>query len=242
VWTDAVTYLAAYAAVRERLVGVIDVSRCDTPVPACPDWRVRELVAHLTGLCEDWVADRLDGYASEKWTSTQISRYEDHTCREVLDVWRDSMGSFARLDVEMFGLPAGVWAFGDAVIHEADIRGALGADRVPEEAVVLGLNGMMQRWHREVLSRADVSTLRVRARGVRDWLLGADDRGADDRGADDRGEVVVEAPLYELFRALAGRRSADQFRSWSWSDSAEPFVQAGLPYPFKWAEADLSED
>jgi uncharacterized protein (TIGR03083 family) len=223
--------------VRERLVGVIDVSRCDTPVPACPDWRVREVVAHLTGLCADWVAHRLDGYGSPGWTATQISRYEDLTCREVLEVWRNSMDSFERLDTEMLGLPPGVWAFGDAVIHEADICGALGVGRVPEEAVVLGLNGMMRRWHREVLSRADVPALHVCAPGVRDWWL-----AADDRDADDRGEALVEVPLYELFRALAGRRSADQVRSWSWSGAAEAFVGAGLPYPFRWAGADLFED
>jgi hypothetical protein len=91
---------------------------------------------------------------------------------------------------------------------------------------------MLQRWHKEVLRHADVRTLQVRAPGIRDWWLGA---------ARDPDAVVVEAPLYELFRALAGRRTPDQLRIWSWSDSAEPYVQVGLPYPFRWAAVELSD-
>ena len=57
-------YLDAYSAVRARLTTIV-TAHCDTPVPACPGWRVHEVIAHLAGLCEDWVSNRLDGYATE---------------------------------------------------------------------------------------------------------------------------------------------------------------------------------
>jgi hypothetical protein len=46
---------------------------------------------------------------------------------------------------------------------------------------------------------------------------------------------VVQAPLYEIFRAIAGRRSASQIQGWSWSQDPERYIAAGPPYPFAWA-------
>ena len=54
-------------------------------------------------------------------------------------------------------------------------------------------------------------TLHVRTPDGPEWWLGT---------ANDPEALVVEAPLYDVFRALAGRRSKDQVREWSWS--AEP--------------------
>jgi hypothetical protein len=56
----------------------------DAVVPACPGWRVREVVAHLAGLCEDWVEGRLQGYGSSQWTAAQVDRYSAATIEEIL--------------------------------------------------------------------------------------------------------------------------------------------------------------
>ncbi len=217
----AVDYLAAYAAVRGRLVGLTRADSADNAVPACPGWRVRDVVAHLAGLCEDWVNHRLDGYASERWTADQVSRHDRSTCEEMFDAWRDAMVAFTNLREPFLGLPPARWAFGDAVVHEADVRGALGADRVPDDAVLLSLQGTMQRW-KQVLSGAGAPLLRVRSPDGPEWWLG---------GRDDPNGMVLEAPLYELFRGLCGRRSRGQAMGWAWSADPEPIVAAGLPYP-----------
>ena len=47
----------------------------DVAVPACPEWTARELIAHLAGLTEDWVAGDLEPYASPEWTSRQVARF-----------------------------------------------------------------------------------------------------------------------------------------------------------------------
>ena len=67
-------------------------------------------------------------------------------------MWADSLSSFRHLHESFLGSPPR-WAFGDAVVHEADIRGALGRGRVPDDAVTVALAGMMARWHREVIDR-----------------------------------------------------------------------------------------
>jgi hypothetical protein len=142
------------------------------------------------------------------------------------------MVPFAHLDHLFLGSPPARWAFGDAVVHEADIRGALTAGRVPDDAVLLAMTGTMARWYGEVLRRAELRTLHVRPSDAPDWWLGT---------IDDPDAVIVEAPVYEIFRALAGRRSHHQVRAWAWSADPEPFIEAGLPYPFHWASEPLSD-
>src|SRR6516165_9046368 len=141
-------FLAAYDAVRTRIAAIVP-AHCDEPVAACPGWRVHDVLAHLTGLCEDWVGRRLDGYASDTWTAGHVSRHATLTCGELLDCWADAMGPFAELDDNDTDAAPSRFAFGDAVIHEADIRDAIAADGVPADAVRLGLHGTMARWEHE---------------------------------------------------------------------------------------------
>jgi hypothetical protein len=125
--------------------------------------------------------------------------------------------------------PPARWAFGDAITHEADIRGALHAGRVPSDDVLLSLKGSVARW-RETLRGASAPTLLLRAPDARDWWLGV---------RDDPLAFVAEASAYEFFRALSGRRSPSQVRRWKWYGNPDPFLDIGLPYPFHWADQDV---
>jgi uncharacterized protein (TIGR03083 family) len=225
-------FLLAYRAIHERIAEIVTDGGCDVAVPACPGWRVHDVLAHLGGLCQDWVDHRLEGYASDAWTSAQVARLADRSCTQVLDLWAAFLAPFDQLDELFFGSPPARWAFGDAVVHEADIRGALGVGHVPEDAVTLALDGTMARWRDEVLSRAGLPPLHVRPTDSDRWRLGP---------ANEPDTVVVEAPLYEIFRALAGRRSRDQVRDWAWSSDPEPYIAAGLPYPFRWAAQGITD-
>jgi Mycothiol maleylpyruvate isomerase N-terminal domain len=91
-------YFEAYREVLERIGEIVDADGCEQEVPACPGWRVREVLAHLAGLCEDWVDQRLDGYGSDSWTAEQISRHAGRPCLDLQQSWSDAMTSFGRLD------------------------------------------------------------------------------------------------------------------------------------------------
>jgi len=218
-----------YAAVRARITVLVLEGDAETPVAACPGWCVRDVVGHLAGLCEDWVDHRIDGYASESWTDAQVSRCSEETLEQVLERWRRAAERFAQLEDDPVMGPPARWAFGDAITHEADIRGALHAGRVPSDDVLLCLKGSVARW-RETLRDASAPTLLLRAPDARAWWLGL---------RDDPLAVVAEAPAYELFRALSGRRSPSQVRTWKWTESPERFLDIGLPYPFHWADVDV---
>jgi uncharacterized protein (TIGR03083 family) len=225
-------YLDAYVALQVRVCELLSSADGSTAVPSCPEWSVRDVLAHLVGLCEDWVGHRLDGYASASWTARQVARYGDVTLTDLSDRWTGLMRDFARLDDDPQMGPPARWAFGDAVVHEADLRGALAAGRVPADAVLLSLKGSIARW-REVLNRADPPiTLVVRPTDAREWILGTT---ATDP------TLVVTPTAYELFRALAGRRSRNQVGAWPWSADPDRILKLGLPYPFQWARTDITD-
>jgi uncharacterized protein (TIGR03083 family) len=222
---------AAYIEARDRIISLVSAADVAKIVPSCPEWQVKDVVGHLTGLCEDWVDHHLDGYASEAWTAAQVDRFAASTLDDVVERWYWASERFIRLDEDPVLGPPARWAFGDAITHEADIRGALGAERVPHEAVLLGLKASVSRW-RDVLSQAETRTLLLRAPDARDWWLGTQG---------DPEMTVVEAPAYEFFRALAGRRSQAQMRNWEWSSDEQPYLAAGLPYPFRSASTDIQD-
>jgi hypothetical protein len=43
--------------------------------------------------------------------------------------------------------------------------------------------------------------------------------------------ATVSAEAFELFRAISGRRSADQIRAMAWDGDPEPYVSTVSPYP-----------
>src|SRR4051794_7840415 len=53
-----------YAEGRARLTDLLTDADPDgrtTPVPGCPHWAVKDVVAHVTGVCADVLAGNLDG-------------------------------------------------------------------------------------------------------------------------------------------------------------------------------------
>ncbi len=78
-------------------------------VAACPAWSVRDVVAQLTGLCVDWVGQRLDRYATADWTAAQVARSDGWPINRMLDRWRDVVVSFAALVDDPVMGPPGRW-------------------------------------------------------------------------------------------------------------------------------------
>jgi uncharacterized protein (TIGR03083 family) len=226
-----VTSVEAYDAVRRRLEPVLSAADPQHAVPACPGWSVRDVLAHLVGLCEDWVHGRFEGYASEEWTAAQLERHRGESCVSMLETWRATMRAFTELDDSPLGATPARWAFGDAVVHEADLRGATSTGRVPETAVELGLQGAVARW-RQVLRGAGLGGVRV---------VLPDGQELRTSAPGDERAVEVGADPYEVFRGLAGRRSVAQVAGWSWSVDPSPYLAAGPPYPFRWARIPIAD-
>ncbi len=205
-------------------------------VPATPGWRVRDIVAHLIG---DLESISLGDFPNEffqligepetiarlnAWTDVHVKSRADKPMDELLKEWDEIT---AVLVPKMRGQepwPEGVPPFvnyiliTDLGIHQHDIYGAFGVKRDRESPPVnIGVAAYIT--------------------GI-GWRLEADGGGTiafetDKRrvaGRSDVPDATVRAERFELFRALSGRRSADQIRAYDWEGDPEPFIKYFYPY------------
>jgi uncharacterized protein (TIGR03083 family) len=197
--SHAVAYKALRGRVRE-VVEAVDPAALDAIAPATPQWRARDVLAHLVGVTDDVVNGRLDGLASDAWTQAQVDARADRPVGELLVEWDHTAPQFESMLAAAPAEIAGQALF-DAATHEHDLRNALGAPGAREsDAVDTG-------W---------------------EWMVGARTRGGahairfvidGDEQSSGVGEAVarVEASRFELFRAVAGRRTPDEVAGYGWN-------------------------
>jgi uncharacterized protein (TIGR03083 family) len=207
------------------MVRDLDDEAAARPVPTCPGWRVRDVVAHVTGVVDDALAGRLDGVATDPWTAAQVEARRDTPIPDILAEWAEKAPAFEGL-LDAIGEP-GRQAVFDVATHEHDIATALGAERDRDsDAIAIGI-GFLAPTALTGFAAGGVS-LRLR-------VLGGEEYG------DESPDATLTGEPFELMRALSGRRSVDQLREMEWqgdSDRAIPLFAFG---PFKPAESPIVE-
>lgn len=247
---------ATYAETRERVNKLLaDVSEDDArkQVPACPDWTVHDVVAHLAGGCADILAGNLDGVATDAWTAAQVDARRDQSLAELLDEWND-VGPQVEAFADAFPGRAGEQWLADQTTHEHDIRGALGAPGARDsDGLAVGLNFLVTAGLASSFVSRGLGPVRIEADSD-SWVVGASEPGGDvgellssaimgGDTPDASGEPVatLRTSRFELFRAGTGRRSRDQIAGFDWSVDPGPFVDAFEYGPFTLRPADLVE-
>lgn len=225
-----------YDETRQRLTELVQGAEghVDRQVPACPDWTVKDVIAHLTGLAADWRNGNLADYASPSWTATQVRDRRDRALDALLDEWAMHSAAIAPSlkDPTAGGVPdfMPLIVITDLAAHEHDVRGALGSPGARDSAAVqVGLRSQIGGL-RQHFAGLGADPLRVVATGLREWMVG-------------HGEPVasVEAEPFELFRATGGRRTMDEVRALRWTGGSEQFIEHFLQPPFAWPERPLGE-
>lgn len=171
------------------------------PVPATPDWTVRDVLGHAAGAPADALAGRMDGAPSPAWTARHVAERADRTVAELLAELRAGVADVAEM-VEGAERPALVW---DKAVHLADLHEALGLGVAPDAT-----------WRPVVdnLAAGRLAHLPVTLR-CGDATYGA-------------GGPEAEVSPYELFRAVFSRRSRGQLRSWAGDASDEQLDAIGI--------------
>jgi uncharacterized protein (TIGR03083 family) len=214
-------YAACRARVRELLADA-DGSVASTVVPACPEWTVHDLCAHLAGVPAALVArDNPPPGDNQDWVDAHVAARADRPLGAVLDEWDEVGPSFEGI---MRKVPR---AFGgliyDAVAHEHDLRGALGRPGARDsDGVAASLEIVVGMVERDLADKGPVpGTLRLNA-GGKTWVLGS---GAP--------EVALETEPFELLRLLGSRRSREQLEAAGWQGDVQPFLGAlaHMPLP-----------
>jgi uncharacterized protein (TIGR03083 family) len=205
-------------------------------VPACPDWTIKDVAAHLTGVAEDWIraggprefiepADREDAVVRlDEWTAAQVAERADKSIKEIVDEWADYAAVAVSIIKGETPPPPNALMFADRILvtdlaaHTHDVYGALGIVRDRDSAPVKIAASTYIGWLDIQLQAADGPALTVDA-GDRRWVVGGNDPDA-----------TVRADRFEFFRALSGRRGPDQIRALYWEGDPEPFVPFFYPY------------
>lgn len=225
---------AAYQETRERittLVRELDESQAGIQVPSTPGWTIKDVAAHLSGLVVDWTNGNTENYGADEWTARQVEERRTLSLDEVLEEWSAHAPGFeAMLDDPDANVPAHIpfITVADIAIHEHDIRGALGRPGARDSsAVLIG----MKTYVTGVRQRHETSGLEpmvIRETDGRDWPIGT-------------GEpiVTVSASRFELFRAMAGRRSRAQVLGLAWEGDPGAFVDLFLAPGFAWSDSEL---
>jgi uncharacterized protein (TIGR03083 family) len=193
-----------------ELVSDLPPERAARKVPACPDWTVRDLLSHMVGLGADVVAgDEPDDHNAE-WTSRQVETRRDRDVAALVAEWQavaEPLRAWMRANTTR--------PLNDVVIHEQDLRGAL---KVPGAQDTPALAMQRERYTGRIAGRfTDLPPIA---------LVGDDGWAWVSRGSLDDAAVVLQAPTFDLTRALATRRSAAQLRSWTVRGDVGPYLDA----------------
>ena len=203
----------AYQALRGRVRAVVEAADDGAMlaiVAATPEWRAHDVLAHLVGVSDDVVNGRLEGLASDAWTQAQVDARRDRATGDLLAEWEEKAPQFESM---LGAAPAEIagQALFDAATHEHDLRNALGAPGARDsDAVETGWS-----WLLDARTRAGAHALRF---VVED---GEQESGVGDPVA------RIEASRFELFRAVSGRRTAEEVAGYGWDRAPDAQLLLG---------------
>jgi uncharacterized protein (TIGR03083 family) len=199
-------HAAAYRGIRERIIeltGAVEPEVADQLAPATPAWRVRDVVAHVTGVNADVLGGNIEGAGTDPWTAVQVESRRDRTLAEILDEWNRIGPGLDEIMPAIPDSPRSQIIF-DTLSHEHDVRGALGVPGATDDhAAAIGFAWAAGHVG-TARDRAGAGALRLRTEHG-DLVAGTGDVTA-----------TVAADRFELLRAMTGRRSAAQVASFAW--------------------------
>ena len=152
----------------------------------------------------DRAGDEPDDHNSQ-WTQRQVDERRGRSVTELLAEWSDVAPRLEQWMRDNNPRP-----LGDVIIHEQDLRGALGVSGGQDTAGLHAIRDLM-------ISRfATQITGALTLQGEQwSWSSGHDGPA-----------TVISAGDFDLARAIVSRRSAAQLRSWTTSGDVEPYLDA----------------
>ena len=203
----------AYDAVQSRMTALLRSAGPEElarQVPACPDWSVQDLLAHVVGVAADVAAGRIEGAGSDPWTAAQVQARRDRSRDALLEEWDATAPALREALLTVDPMQAAQVVF-DVTTHEHDLRGALGAPGERDS------DGVQIGW---VWATTVLGQLRD-GYGEGALVLTTPEGEATCGSASPTSGVTADR--FELWRAMTGRRSAEQVASWPWT--GEPAVE-----------------
>jgi uncharacterized protein (TIGR03083 family) len=189
------------------LIGSLGEKDLEQPVPACPAWTVTQLLAHMVGLNADVLAGDEPDDHNRTWTQRQVDRRAGRAPDDLVTEWlslTEPMQGWMRQH--------GVRPLNDVVIHEQDLRGAVGRPGGRDTDGLAAVRDVMAERFATRIRRAQLAPVQLQSP---EWMFSTGDA--------DPG-LELSAPTFDLTRALMTRRTADQLRTWARSGAVDPYL------------------
>ncbi len=216
-----------YAALRDHLIemiGELNDSQLATAVPMCPEWTVKDVVAHVCGLNNDLASGITEGLGSDERTSHHVALRSAKTLDEVCAEWQEYDAAMSAISEE-----TPLWATrlaADLTVHLHDVQHALGLpidqnDRFTIDAA------------RQYASVFQNRVGEILGLGVAIELSEGSHNAANPELPD--SGVALRASPFDFLRSFTGRRSRRQVDSLDWTgDPTRILDEAWSPYgPFQ---------
>jgi len=142
---------AAYDELRVRVTALmqgISAEKAQTVVPHCPQWTVKDCLAHMIGVPEDVINGQMDGVTTDAWTDRQVQRHAQDSVDDLLTTWSTIAPTFASI-LPRIPQPVLSQFMFDQTNHEHDIRAALNLPGGRDSSAVAVAEGFL----RDSLSR-----------------------------------------------------------------------------------------
>jgi hypothetical protein len=208
-----------YSQARSRICGLVlsaSDAELSSVVPACPAWNVRDLLAHVVSMPAAIAVGRQPDGEIAAWLDELIQERVGQSSEALVDEWH---ALDAPLNTMLDGQAA--LLFGDLVVHEHDLRGALGR---PDHAA-MDVDVMMPR------------TLAGFSKPLQAARLGAIEVRHEDRvwrsHSAEAGWILFVDP-WTAMRAVNSRRTAAELRALPSEGDVSayiPVLDAHLPLP-----------
>lgn len=216
-------YATTYREAQGRIRTLVNNQNAATPVPACPGWTVKDVVAHLAGVFDDIQRGNLENATSDEWTSAQVESQRERSLANIGADWHISVHTHPRVFIGEYvqNLVA------DLLCHEFDIRGAIGNTEGRHlfeirTATLYFLNGLDHYFRED-----GVPALRIQV----------EDKAFTIGEGEPAGTVTLS--WFELFRTVSGRRSRAQVKALAWD--GDPDIWLDHLFILGPAETDIVE-
>ena len=216
---DEAAHAAAYAAIRERVIAIVRAAppeALDAIAPATPQWRVRDVFAHVVGVATDVLNGNIADAGGDQWTAAQVNARYDPPIASLIDEW-ESAGP--QIDAFVLSVPTALTGqlLLDTSTHEHDIRNALGCPGARDsDALVMGAVWLVNALGQLYDSTGD-APLRFETESF--------------RANAGTGEPVatLRASTFEVVRAVTGRRTHAEIADYEWAPDAHAEQLVAIP-------------
>lgn len=183
----------------QEIAASLTNDEANTIVAACPDWTVKDLFSHVTGIAADLGSGRGPTGDTQVWVDELVTSRKDRSLASVVDEWNEVGPTF---EAAIDNMPKRLWTLTyDTVVHEHDLRAAVKkpGDHESEGVKISAALGLK-------LVKVDLASKSLPAfRAIID--------GVEHNVGEGEPELTLTASAFDTLRLLGSRRTLAEIKA-----------------------------